>query len=66
MLSAISNDTEAVLAEWNGGSKHNAITRESETVIAVKDLDAAVEILKSERKAILSYYRSALSIRLRV
>lgn len=58
ILSAISNDVTISLAEWNGGSKHNAIARESEAIVAVKNIDAAIEILKSERKAILSYYRS--------
>ncbi|MHA1673317.1 MAG: beta-Ala-His dipeptidase [Promethearchaeota archaeon] len=48
-----------VISQWNGGSKHNAITRKSELIFGVKmDEDSKViGMLEKEKSAILSYFK---------
>jgi len=63
MLSAVATDHKVVLCSWSGGSKHNAITRESEAVIGVRrvELSAVREILNREKAAIVEYYSQKVS-----
>ncbi len=58
LLSSIVNDHELVLASWEGGSKHNAIPRESTAVIGIRrdEMAAIRDRLDRERDAILNYY----------
>ncbi|NWF94768.1 MAG: beta-Ala-His dipeptidase [Candidatus Thorarchaeota archaeon] len=60
MLSSLIRDVPIMLSSWHGGSKHNAIPRDSVAVFCVRKRDTGrmEEILKAERDAILSYYRS--------
>lgn len=60
MLSSLKVQTDVYLASWNGGSKHNAITRESTAIFAIptekqKDVDTLLDKMSKE---ILSYYKS--------
>jgi dipeptidase D len=59
-LSALLSKTQLMLSNWNGGSKHNAITRESAAIFAIpiKDTDIVNEILELEKRSILAYYHS--------
>ena len=61
MLSRLVKEMNVHLCEWNGGSKHNAITRESRAKFAVESDKAsrAEEILEQARSEILSYYKVA-------
>ena len=58
LLAAVAEHSEMCLVSWNGGSKHNAITREASAVFAVKrsNLIKVRDVLETERKAILKYY----------
>ncbi|MFQ5833765.1 MAG: beta-Ala-His dipeptidase [Candidatus Thorarchaeota archaeon] len=60
ILSRIVRETGVMLCDWNGGSKANAITRDSTVRFGVTaDRAARVEeTLISERDAILNYYKS--------
>ena len=59
MMSRLLKEMDIHLCEWNGGSKHNAITRESRAKFAVESGKAirAEEILEQARSEILSYYK---------
>ncbi|TFH26587.1 MAG: M20/M25/M40 family metallo-hydrolase, partial [Promethearchaeota archaeon] len=48
-----------VISQWNGGSKHNAITRKSEMIFGIKQSEEikALELLEKEKSAILSYFK---------
>ncbi len=58
LLSAVMTEHEVFLSSWNGGSKHNAITREATAIVAVRRnrLVQVRDILDEERRAILEYY----------
>jgi dipeptidase D len=60
MLTKLVNQMNVHLCSWSGGSKHNAIPRESKAAFAVESGKAAraEEILGHARDDILSYYRS--------
>ncbi len=60
LLSAILESAHPVLASWNGGTKHNAITRDSRAVFAVRKDRVSVmqNALNEERAAIMTYYRN--------
>lgn len=60
-LSALLDETKPMLSSWNGGSKHNAITRESTSIFAIhrNDVDTANGILEREKESILAYYHSS-------
>jgi dipeptidase D len=60
MLSVVVSEMNVHLCSWNGGSKHNAITRESIATFAVEaDRAAHIErLLETVRNSILNYYRS--------
>ncbi|XEO75639.1 hypothetical protein WKT22_00658 [Candidatus Lokiarchaeum ossiferum] len=57
-MSAIIGDFNVYIALWNGGSKRNAITRESKIVFAMSEdqSDEMVHMLNNEKEAILKYY----------
>ncbi len=60
LLSSLMLQTDVFLASWNGGSKHNAISRESTAKFAIptekqKDADGLFARMSKE---ILSYYKS--------
>ncbi|MHA1933977.1 MAG: beta-Ala-His dipeptidase [Candidatus Thorarchaeota archaeon] len=59
-LSAIDAEMDIFLCSWNGGSKHNAITRESTIKFAVPSdkRERGYAILEQVRKDVLNYYRS--------
>jgi dipeptidase D len=59
LLASIVADINVHLCKWNGGSKHNAITREASAKFAVETGKSgqAEEILKKTREEILSYYK---------
>jgi dipeptidase D len=61
MMSVIVDTLNVHLSSWNGGSKHNAITRESTTRFAVETGRAAEaeKLLEESSAAILGYYKSA-------
>ena len=58
ILSAIIEEVPIRLTRWNGGSKHNAITRDSAVVFAIKsdDQQKAVSVFQEQKNRILSYY----------
>ncbi|MGM0686799.1 MAG: beta-Ala-His dipeptidase [Promethearchaeati archaeon] len=58
MLSAVAEEIPVRLSRWNGGSKHNAIARDSVVLFAVNadDKDKASFVLEEEKKQLLSYY----------
>ena len=58
ILSSIAAEMNVHLCNWNGGSKHNAITREATTKFAVETGKAgnAEEILEKARNEITAYY----------
>lgn len=58
MLAAVAEEVSVRLSRWNGGSKHNAITRDSVVSFSVSadDKDKASSILEEEKKRIMSYY----------
>ncbi|MHA1770172.1 MAG: beta-Ala-His dipeptidase [Candidatus Thorarchaeota archaeon] len=60
LISAVTNEHEVVLSSWTGGSKHNAIPRESTAVIGVKsnEIGSVRDILHREREAIIDYYHN--------
>ncbi|MFW9886837.1 MAG: peptidase dimerization domain-containing protein, partial [Candidatus Thorarchaeota archaeon] len=60
MLTLIVEKMNVHLCSWNGGSKHNAITRESFAKFAVETGRAAEteKLLEEARGAILAYYKS--------
>lgn len=60
LLSAAQSVAEVRLCSWNGGTKHNAITRECVAVFAVPKTksDAVKRAMEDETAAILGYYRS--------
>jgi dipeptidase D len=59
LLASIVADMNVQLCRWNGGSKHNAITREATAKFAVETGKSgqAEKILKKTREEILSYYK---------
>jgi len=59
LLASIVADMNVHLCKWNGGSKHNAITREATAKFAVETGKSgqAEELLKKTRGAILAYYK---------
>ncbi|MFX0107336.1 MAG: beta-Ala-His dipeptidase [Candidatus Hodarchaeota archaeon] len=61
MLSALVSEMNVHLSSWNGGSKHNAITRESTVKFAVETGRSlqAEELLDNSRSSILDYYKTA-------
>ncbi|MHA2602480.1 MAG: beta-Ala-His dipeptidase [Candidatus Thorarchaeota archaeon SMTZ1-83] len=61
MLTKIVEKMNVHLCSWNGGSKHNAITRESIAKFAVETgrTADAEKILEESSAAILAYYKSA-------
>ncbi|MFW9863908.1 MAG: beta-Ala-His dipeptidase [Candidatus Thorarchaeota archaeon] len=61
MLTLIVEKMNLHLCSWNGGSKHNAITRESAAKFAVETGRAAEteQILEKARGVLLAYYKSA-------
>ena len=60
MLFSLILQTDVFLSSWNGGSKHNAITRESTVRFAVPtEKQKSTDVLLGEvGKDILSYYKS--------
>lgn len=58
ILSAIIQEVPIRLSRWNGGSKHNAITRDSSVVFAIKsgDQEEAASVYEEQKNRILSYY----------
>jgi dipeptidase D len=63
ILTLIVEKMNVHLCSWNGGSKHNAITRESTAKFAVETGRAAdtEKLLEEARGAILAYYKSDAS-----
>ena len=61
LLSVIVAKMNVHLCSWNGGSKHNAITRESTAKFAVETgkTSEAEELLDEVRSRILAYYKAA-------
>jgi dipeptidase D len=59
MMARLVKEMNVHLCEWNGGSKHNAIPRESKAKFAVESGKAkrAEEILEQTRSEIFSYYK---------
>jgi dipeptidase D len=59
-LSALLDYTKPMLSTWNGGSKHNAIARESTAIFGIprNDIVKVNEILEREKGAILDYYHN--------
>ncbi len=59
-LSAILEKTSIYLSQWNGGSKRNAITRESSVIFAISEdqIEAMESSFNCEKEAILQYYLS--------
>jgi dipeptidase D len=59
MLSTLAKAMNVHLCAWNGGSKHNAIPRESRAIFAVESGKAnhAEKILEQARSEIFSYYK---------
>jgi dipeptidase D len=59
MMARLMKEMNVHLCEWNGGSKHNAIPRESKAKFAVESGKArrAEEILEQTRSEIFSYYK---------
>lgn len=57
-LSAILNDSNIYIAHWGGGSKRNAIARESTVIFAISDdySEQMDRIINGEKDAILRYY----------
>ncbi len=60
LLSQIANEHEIVLVSWNGGTKHNAITRDAVAKIGVPRgaLGAVRDKLNAERDSIIGYYKN--------
>ena len=61
MMSQLVKEMNVHLCEWNGGSKHNAITRESHVKFAVESDKAnhAEEVLEKVASEVYSYYKMA-------
>jgi dipeptidase D len=59
-LSLLSREVGLSLCYWNGGTKHNAITREAEAKFAVPTEKAAKaeQLLAAEKTALLAYYKN--------
>ncbi|MHA2359074.1 MAG: beta-Ala-His dipeptidase [Candidatus Thorarchaeota archaeon] len=59
ILATIVADMNVHLCNWNGGSKHNAITREATAKFAVETGKStrAEELLEKTREEILTYYK---------
>jgi dipeptidase D len=60
MLSALPDSASPVVVSWSGGTKHNAITRESRAVFGIKEnrVSMAKKTLKDETDAIMAYYHN--------
>ncbi|TFF67403.1 aminoacyl-histidine dipeptidase [Candidatus Thorarchaeota archaeon] len=60
MLSAVLDVAAPILVSWNGGTKHNAITRDSRAVFGVREsrVSAMKKALKDEQDAIMAYYHN--------
>jgi len=61
LLSAVSREVRLDLCYWNGGTKHNAITREAEAKFAVPTVesDQAEQLVTADKAALLAYYKNA-------
>ena len=59
LLAPVIDEMNVHLSRWNGGSKHNAITREAVAIFAVEPGTAAraEEILEAVKRDILSYVK---------
>jgi len=59
MLSAVLQKEELFLVQWNGGSKHNAITRKSTVLFGIPSgqIGEAELILSSEKESLFNYYQ---------
>ena len=59
ILSTVVGEMNVHLCNWNGGSKHNAITREASAKFAIETskVGQAEDLMKTARKAILTYYK---------
>ena len=59
MLSAVLQKEEIFLVQWNGGTKHNAITRKSTVLFGIPSgqIGEAELILSSEKESLFNYYQ---------
>ncbi|MFX1578278.1 MAG: beta-Ala-His dipeptidase [Promethearchaeota archaeon] len=59
ILSVVSSEMNVHLCNWNGGSKHNAITRESIAKFAVETgkIGKAEGLMETARNELLAYYK---------
>ncbi|QEE17112.1 beta-Ala-His dipeptidase [Promethearchaeum syntrophicum] len=59
MLSAVLEKKELYLVSWNGGSKHNAITRKSSALFGIPSgqIGEVELILSSEKESLFNYYQ---------
>lgn len=59
MLSAVLQKMEIYLVQWNGGTKHNAITRKSSVQFGIPSgqIGEAELILSSEKESLFNYYQ---------
>ncbi|MHA1473923.1 MAG: beta-Ala-His dipeptidase [Promethearchaeota archaeon] len=59
MLSAVLQKEKIYLVQWNGGTKHNAITRKSTVLFGIPSgqIGEAELILSSEKESLFNYYQ---------
>ena len=59
MLSAVLQKMDIYLVQWNGGTKHNAITRKSSVQFGIPSgqIGEAELILSSEKESLFNYYQ---------
>ncbi len=59
MLSAVLQKIKIFLVQWNGGTKHNAITRKSSVLFGIPlgQIGEAELILSSEKESLFNYYQ---------
>ncbi len=59
LLAPIVDEMNVHLSKWNGGSKHNAITREATAIFAIEPgkVAHAEELLKKGKHELLSYFK---------
>ncbi|MHA1718183.1 MAG: beta-Ala-His dipeptidase [Promethearchaeota archaeon] len=64
MLSAVLQKMQIYLGQWNGGTKHNAITRESTVIFGIPSgqIGEAELILSSEKESLFDYYQDPSSL----
>lgn len=62
LLSVLSREIGLGLCYWNGGTKHNAITREAEAkfAIPVEKAAQAEKLLNAEKAGLLAYYMNTV------